>query len=110
MLIEGMDYTVRLVPWLSGDIPAMVTPDKDGHCSIYINENLSHEARLEALKHELRHIERDDFYNAAPIEAVEGLPVQQPAPPLKPYQYGVAVTFTPVDPEKLRQEAGSACG
>ena len=58
MMIEGMDYVVRPVGWLTGDIHAMVRCDEDGVYNIYVNENLSPEARDEAVSHELAHIER----------------------------------------------------
>ena len=61
---------VYLVP-LPGTIKAAVRLAPDGFPSIYINDALAPEARRRALRHELQHIERDDFYNALPIEEIE---------------------------------------
>lgn len=72
-MIEGMDYVVRQVGWLTGDIDALVQCDEDGLYNIYVNENLSPEAAREAVSHELAHIKRDDMFNPLPIIAVEGL-------------------------------------
>ena len=50
----------------------MVTPDEndDGY-NIYINSRLSEDQKRKALKHEVDHIENDDFYNDKPIEEIE---------------------------------------
>lgn len=71
MLIEGSDYTVRLIPFPVCNVGGMVTPNPDGSFSIYINSNLSQERQKEALDHELDHIRNNDFYNGIPIEEIE---------------------------------------
>ena len=38
---------------------------------ILINEDLSDEAKARTLRHELRHLQRDDFHREAPIEEIE---------------------------------------
>lgn len=38
---------------------------------ILINEALSDEAKAKALRHELRHLRRDDLRRVAPIEQIE---------------------------------------
>lgn len=70
MLTDG-DYHVYMIPF-PGDIQAAVRIDADGYASIYINDLLSPEAKKMAFLHELRHIERDDFYNSLPIRTIEG--------------------------------------
>lgn len=77
-MIEGMDYVVRLVGWLTGDIDALVQCDEDGLYIIFINENLAPEAARKAMSHELEHIERDDMFNPLPISAVESLRLENP--------------------------------
>ena len=47
----------------------MLSPD--GFASIYINDDLSPAEKRKTLKHELRHVERDDFYNGLPIDYIE---------------------------------------
>lgn len=71
MMIEGMDYTVRLAPWLTGDVPALVSEDEDGHYNIYINERLAPHAKLESYLHELEHCEKNDFHSERSIYEVE---------------------------------------
>ena len=48
-------------------------PNDDGSFSVYINANLSQERKKKALKHELDHIENDDFYNGKPITEIEDI-------------------------------------
>lgn len=62
MLIEGMDYVVRMMS-LPGDVHAAVTFDPDGRANVYINTDLSPEARQRALAHEMTHVARDDLHN-----------------------------------------------
>lgn len=73
MLIEGSDYTVRLIPFPVYNVGGMVTPNPDGSFSIYINSNLSQEMQKEALDHELDHIRNNDFYNGKPIQEIEDI-------------------------------------
>ncbi len=42
-------------------IRAFTVPDENGDYNIYINSDLSDEAKAEALEHEKKHIENDDF-------------------------------------------------
>ena len=72
-LIEGRDYTVRVVPFPVYNVGGVVTPNDDGSFSVYINANLSQQRQKEALDHELEHIEGDDFYNGNPREEVEDI-------------------------------------
>lgn len=69
MLTDG-DYHVYMIPF-PGDIKAAVRIDAEGYASIYINDCLSPEAKKRAFLHEIRHIERDDFYNSLPISIIE---------------------------------------
>ena len=47
--------------------------DSDDNYNVYINANLSIPVQREALCHEMEHIQKDDFYNDAPIQKVEHL-------------------------------------
>lgn len=69
MLYDG-EYSVCLVPF-PGDIKAAVRVDCDGYPTIYINQNLSPEARKNAFLHEMRHILHNDFYNNKTIREAE---------------------------------------
>jgi Zn-dependent peptidase ImmA (M78 family) len=73
LLIEGSDYTVRLIPFPVYNVGGMVTPNPDGSFSVYINSNLSQERQKQALEHELDHIRNNDFYNGKPIQEVEAI-------------------------------------
>ena len=65
------EYRVYIVPF-PGDIKAAVMLDNEGFPSIYINDKLSPEAQKRAFLHELKHIRREDFYNAQTLRKVEG--------------------------------------
>ena len=64
------EYRVYLVK-LPATVHGAVRVDKDGFASIYINQDLSPEAKKAAFRHEIRHIQHDDFYNDRTIEEVE---------------------------------------
>ena len=66
-----MTYYVREVS-LPFEVKGMVTPNaEDDGFNIYINSRLSDDQKRKALKHEIDHIEDDDFYNDKPIEEIE---------------------------------------
>ena len=71
MTIENADYFVRILDLPHG-VGGMVTPNDDGTFSVYLNARNSHEKQRHTCDHEIRHIERDDFWNGKPIEEVEG--------------------------------------
>lgn len=66
------EYRVYLVK-LPATIHGAVRLDQDGFPSIYINDDLSPQAKKDAFDHEMRHIRNDDMYNDRPIEEVEAL-------------------------------------
>lgn len=72
-LIEGRDYTVRVIPFPVNTVGGMVIPNDDGSFSVYINANLSQQRQKEALDHELKHIAEDDFYRGTPIAEIENI-------------------------------------
>lgn len=43
-------------------IPATVTINEDGSFSIFLNARLSYEQRMQAYLHEMRHIQKNDFF------------------------------------------------
>jgi len=59
-MIDLDDYCIRYI-----DLPAttkgMTVQDAEGFYNIYINANLSVDAQQEAIRHELRHLQRNDF-------------------------------------------------
>lgn len=70
--LDGADFFVRIVDLPVG-VGGCVAPNDDGTFSVYINARSSCRKQRESYKHELRHIERDDFYNGLPIEQIEDL-------------------------------------
>ena len=71
MKLTDGDYHVYLVK-LPGCIRGAVRVDIDGYASIYINSLLSPKARTAVLRHELRHVTRNDHTSNASIQEVEG--------------------------------------
>ena len=61
---------IRLVP-LPSTVYGVTVKDENGDFNVYINSNLSAPAQDRAIKHELKHIERGDFYDDTPIEVLE---------------------------------------
>jgi hypothetical protein len=66
------DYRVYLVK-LPATVRGAVRIDNDGFASIYINEQLSPQAKKAAFLHEIRHLQNDDMFNNKSIYEVEGL-------------------------------------
>ena len=64
------DYSVYIVA-LPGTIKGAVRIDPTGYASIYINASLSHAEQQKTLRHELRHLRRNDMYNLRSIRQVE---------------------------------------
>ena len=66
------EIIVRMMA-LPPHVRAFTMPDAQGDYNIYINSALSSEQQKKSLLHELRHIQRDDFYrrdvSARQIEA-----------------------------------------
>ena len=65
------DYCIRYValpPTVRG-----MTACADGFYNVYINACLSYEEQQKAIKHELEHIKRNDFYSDAPIGEIEDI-------------------------------------
>lgn len=52
-------------------IRAFTVPDSNGDFNIYVNMDLSDEAKRKSLKHEETHIKRNDFYKNIPVKIIE---------------------------------------
>lgn len=66
------NYRVYLVK-LPATVHGAIRIDNEGFASIYINEQLSPQAKKAAFLHEIRHLQNDDMYNDKSIYEVEGL-------------------------------------
>ena len=88
MVCEG-DYTVRYID-LPLSIPG-ITFLQDGHYNVYINSALSIAQQSDAMRHELEHLQEDDFNLSKSLEEVEPYRTHEP-PPLdnnvRPVQIG----------------------
>lgn len=62
----GSYIFVRNIP-LPLAVRAVTLPNDDGTFDIYLNANLPKELQQKALEHELRHIQKDHFYNDDPV-------------------------------------------
>lgn len=69
-MIDDSEFRVYMVS-LPGDIHGVIRVDPTGFASIYINDSLSPAARRAALRHELRHLRRDDMHNDKSIWEAE---------------------------------------
>lgn len=66
---------VRIVdfPRNVGGVNGMVLLDESGFYNIYLNARASWFQQRKALRHELDHIENDDFFNGKPIDEIEDI-------------------------------------
>ena len=72
ILVEGQDYTVRVVPFPNGAADGATMSHPDMPC-VYINANISNDRKRKALKHELEHIANDDLYSEESAFLIEVL-------------------------------------
>ena len=66
-----MEYCVRYI-----NLPVSIrgiTVLNNGFYNIYINAKLSYEEQQRAIRHELTHVKRNDFYSEAAIEEIEDM-------------------------------------
>lgn len=63
------DFMIRLVS-LPSSVPGMAV-QADDFINIFINEDLPFDKQLEAVKHEVRHIELDHFYDDRSVSEIE---------------------------------------
>ena len=67
------DYIIRYIA-LPYTVKGVTVQDADGFYNIYINSQLSIGEQKKAIRHELNHINRNDFdNNFAPLEEVEAM-------------------------------------
>lgn len=64
------DIFVRLYTLPPG-INGLTILDSDGNYNVYINSQLPQHKHAEVYRHELKHIQNNDFYNTKPIRDVE---------------------------------------
>lgn len=69
------EYIVRMINF-PGDICGAVRLSEDGFANVYINDQLSPDAKRRAFLHEMLHIRNDDFYNERDIREIEEDPCQ----------------------------------
>lgn len=64
------DYIIRFID-LPITVKAVTVQDGNGFNNIYVNARISFWEQQVAIAHELKHIQRDDFYSLEPLEVVE---------------------------------------
>ena len=72
ILIEGMDFVVREVPFPTCGVDGAIVSQPDGLACIYINANVCDTRKREALRHELEHLKHDDLYSEESASSIEG--------------------------------------
>lgn len=66
------EYRVCMVHFPTGDVTGAIREDSDGFITIYIDDQLSPEARLSKFLHEIKHMFNDDLHNSKDIREAEG--------------------------------------
>ena len=66
------DIFVRLKDLPYG-MNAVTILDEDGDYNVYVNARLSYDGQLQAQRHEMVYIQRDDFYNSLSIAEAENI-------------------------------------
>jgi len=73
-------------------VKGMTVLDEDGNYNIYINDRLSHAARMEVYEHEMMHIQRNDHYRTASIQEKENINMTVTTPPSSCEKVGSCIT------------------
>ena len=66
--LDSVHVTIQPLP---GTIHAFARKMKSGRVCIVVNACLGKEAQQAAIRHELEHVERNDFYRDEPVEIIE---------------------------------------
>lgn len=69
MLIEGSDYIIYSIPMSGPD--ACAVRDTEGYYTIYTNANKTRQEQAEGVRHELEHLEGDDFDSEKCADQIE---------------------------------------
>lgn len=70
--IPGADYFVYFDVF-PRSVRGLVTTNDDGTFSIFLNKRYPLSTLQKTFRHEVDHIENEDFYNGKPIDMVEDL-------------------------------------
>ena len=62
MYYEGVDYFVKTVDFPSMASPGVSVSNGDGTFTVFINSRFCHAKQIEALNHEVKHLEENHFY------------------------------------------------
>mgnify|MGYP000845306567 CR=1 FL=1 len=65
-----MDYYIRYID-LPYRVKGVTVMDEEGFFNVYINARLSYDCQQKAIKHELTHIARGDFFRIEVLEKIE---------------------------------------
>lgn len=67
-----MDYYIRYVD-LPCRVNGLTVMDGNGFFNIYINSRLDYYHQQAAIRHELTHVARDDFFREGELEEIESM-------------------------------------
>ena len=70
MLTDG-EYIIRPLR-LPPNVKALTKLDESGFANIYVNDQISAADQVDAVYHELIHLDREDHDNDLPIQQIEG--------------------------------------
>lgn len=70
-MLENVDYFIRLVDFPVCSCGGALLLNEDGTYTILLNSRLSRDQNSDSLRHELNHINHDDFHRDAPVEQME---------------------------------------
>ena len=74
-MVYEEDYCIRYIA-LPTSIHGVTAQDEHGFNNIYINTNIGIEEQRIALRHEIEHIARGDFYRTeVPLEMIEDMEI-----------------------------------
>lgn len=66
-----MDSVIIRVEILPASINGVTVKDDNGDYNIYINARISEDARVEAFRHEVHHIQEGHFYSMDDVREIE---------------------------------------
>ena len=71
VILNNIDYQIRLIDFKNGKIREMVVPNEDGSYTIFIESNLSREEQQKAFIHAMSHICNNDFERKCSANLIE---------------------------------------
>ena len=96
---------VRLID-LDYGVGALISVDEEGFANIYLNARLSREKQRQALRHELAHFARDDWFRDADIREIEREAGAEAALPIAESALPIAESALPIAKSAMSEAEG----